>query len=512
MANLLPYDNLISATLPTMLAAIEPGNIMAPESNSTFAAYTDFTRLVIDLITLIFFVAIIAVMVYFALKYRRTDDRAHAEHTSHHNTALELTWSLPPLIIVLVLFYMGYIGLRDMNAAPEGAYEIQVTAKKWSWNFTHPNGYQSNVLDVPAGRPVKLIMRSDDVLHSLYVPAFRVKQDVVPGRYATLWFEAEDPTLESDVPTPDAGAKLDELARVGVTNDVRARLTAQYSDEIRDQVKVEIEKKVRAERTEPLTKKVTKQLSETLPAQIAAEAEADGKKLSEAEIEAEFKKRLPDALAEGLKSKLEVAIAYHVGEAIKARAAEIKEKVDAKLKADVDAEFAKLDVEAKQALARAVLDGREVAKGHILFCAEYCGNSHSDMLAKVVVHKSDWKAPPFGEGLSQVELGKLLFGVKGCRGCHADEEGMASQCPPMFAGIFGQQRQTNTGTVTVDENYLRDSVLNPGKQIVNGYQNNMPVIKMSEDHINAIIAYLKTLGAPAEEAEPADAPTTEATE
>lgn len=481
MANFLLHDNLMSSLMTATLAAIEPGNIMAPESNSTFAHWTDLTRLIIDIITMVFFLAIIAVMVYFALKYRRTDDRAHAEHTSHHNTALELSWTLPPLVIVLILFWMGFVGYWEMSSVPEDAYEIQVTAKKWSWNFTHPNGYQSTVLDVPAGRNVKLVMRSDDVLHSLYVPAFRVKKDVVPGRYATLWFQAVTPTLESDVATPGEGEALDNLARTSLTIATRTLLTNTHSDAIRDEIQPGIEETVAAERTEAITKKQAK----LLRAAIVKAGKIEGDDAIDAEVE----KQLPEAV----KKKLASIVDYRVREAIKKREAEIKTKVDGELKAATDAAFAGLDIEAKQKLARDLLDQREIANGHILFCAEYCGNSHSDMLAKVVVHNKDWAAPPFGEGKTQLELGKMLFDVKGCSGCHADEAGMKSQCPPLFNG------PTNR-----DENYLRESILNPGAIVVQGYQNNMPVIQMSDEHVDAIIAYIKTLGAPKEAAEPAE--------
>jgi cytochrome c oxidase subunit II len=95
---------------------------------------------------------------------------------------------------VIAIFYVGMEGYLNLRAAPLGSYEIDVTAMRWSWTFTHKNGCtQVGELYVPVGRPVKLNMHSEDVLHSLYIPAFRVKQDVVPGRYTYLWFEATKP-------------------------------------------------------------------------------------------------------------------------------------------------------------------------------------------------------------------------------------------------------------------------------------------------------------------------------
>ena len=124
------------------------------------------------------------------VKYRRRPGVA-AERTATHNTPLELTWTIIPLILVIVMFYIGMVGFMDMRQPPAETYDVNVTAQKWSWLFEHPNGASSaEVLMVPLNRPVKLIMNSQDVLHSLFVPEFRVKQDVVPGRYNYLWFQA----------------------------------------------------------------------------------------------------------------------------------------------------------------------------------------------------------------------------------------------------------------------------------------------------------------------------------
>ena len=81
----------------------------------------------------------------------------------------------------------------DMRKPPDDAYELQVVARKWSWAFQYPNGYIDDVLHVPVDRPVLLTMTSDDVIHSMFIPAFRVKRDVIPGRYTKLWFEPTEP-------------------------------------------------------------------------------------------------------------------------------------------------------------------------------------------------------------------------------------------------------------------------------------------------------------------------------
>ena len=98
----------------------------------------------------------------------------------------------------MFIFFIGFKGFIIAKTVPDNAYQIDVTAAKWYWKFKYPNGATSDDLYVPAGRPVKLVMRSEDVLHSFYIRDFRVKQDVVPGRYTSLWFQADNPTEGQD--------------------------------------------------------------------------------------------------------------------------------------------------------------------------------------------------------------------------------------------------------------------------------------------------------------------------
>ncbi|MHC5004540.1 MAG: cytochrome c oxidase subunit II, partial [Planctomycetota bacterium] len=158
---------------------------------STIAPMVDWIYDVITWISIFFFVLIVVLMGYIMYRYRRKEHAADTGGPTHH-TPLEVTWSVIPLILVITIFYIGMKGFITMQQVPTGAYEVYVTAQKWSWTFQHRNGATDAVLDVPAGRPVKLIMNSTDVLHALYIPAFRVKMDVVPGRYRTTWFEVPD--------------------------------------------------------------------------------------------------------------------------------------------------------------------------------------------------------------------------------------------------------------------------------------------------------------------------------
>lgn len=162
-----------------------------PPQASTVAADVDSLFDFVMLLNYVFFALILFGTVFLVMKYRRKSDDQLAKGQIAHNVKIEALWTFGPLIILLFVFVWGFRVFLDQSVAPEGAYEVQVTAKKWNWSFRHPNGEQEfSTLTVPKDRPVKLVMRSQDVLHSFFVPTFRVKQDVVPGRYTTLWFQA----------------------------------------------------------------------------------------------------------------------------------------------------------------------------------------------------------------------------------------------------------------------------------------------------------------------------------
>ncbi len=129
-------------------------------------------------------------MVYFAVKYKRKSDNDKVAYITH-DTRLEIIWSVIPLIIFLVVFAWGWIIYHDMRKMPENALEIHVTGRQWAWMTEYKNGVKSPDIVVPVGRDIKIVLSAEDVLHSLYIPSFRVKQDAVPGRYTALWFKAD---------------------------------------------------------------------------------------------------------------------------------------------------------------------------------------------------------------------------------------------------------------------------------------------------------------------------------
>ena len=141
------------------------------------------------------FVLITGAVVYFVWKYRARDGHKRPLRSPHHNNSLEITWTVIPALICVFLFIWGWRGYIDTATPPEHAMEISITGIKWNWQITYPNGYDdpNNELHVPVNRSVKLIMTSNDVIHSFFIPAFRIKKDVVPARYTHQWFKATQP-------------------------------------------------------------------------------------------------------------------------------------------------------------------------------------------------------------------------------------------------------------------------------------------------------------------------------
>jgi cytochrome c oxidase subunit 2 len=163
-----------------------------PARASTGAGNVDALYIFLLLLSGFMCLAIFVMIVVFALRYRRQPGRA-AEQIEG-STALEITWSVVPLGIFMVIFAWGAFIFFQERTPPRDASEVYVVAKQWMWKLEHVEGQREiNELHVPVGRDVKLIMTSQDVIHSFYVPAFRIKQDVLPGRYTTAWFRATKP-------------------------------------------------------------------------------------------------------------------------------------------------------------------------------------------------------------------------------------------------------------------------------------------------------------------------------
>lgn len=317
-----------------------------PLVGSDVARHWDMLYHFLTWLSIVFFIIVVGAMIYFAVVYRK--GRAGNTKYITHNHALEAFWTVIPTILLLVIFTWGWFLYKDMVTAPSSAMEVKVIGKQWNWTFQYPDGRVSQDLYAPIGQPVKMLMTSEDVLHSFFIPNFRIKQDVVPGMYTSVWFEA------------------------------------------------------------------------TVP----------GK--------------------------------------------------------------------------------------HQIYCAEYCGGTHSQMLAQVVVLSHEqWAAWQRGKDIgnigraggevsiakveskavaSLVDQGKALMQSKGCIACHSDDG--TNKIGPSHKGVYGSKIEMADGSVVeADENYIRESIEKPNAKIVKGYNPVMPTYQgqFSALELNAVVEYIKSL-------------------
>jgi cytochrome c oxidase subunit II len=164
-----------------------------PPAASGYASELDLMFVLLALPVTALSAPVFVLLVVFAARYRQGNP-ANRVHPPNRNVKLEISWALIPFALTLVFFVWAAKLYFDDLRPPAGALEIDVVARQWMWKFQHPGGQREiNQLHVPAGEPVKLTMISEDVIHSLYLPALRLKHDVLPGRYEQLWFTADQP-------------------------------------------------------------------------------------------------------------------------------------------------------------------------------------------------------------------------------------------------------------------------------------------------------------------------------
>lgn len=156
------------------------------QAASNFAQGVDNVFLFIVGISTIFLVGLTITMIWFVIRYNRSRNPKPIQLKD--NTALEIIWIVIPLIIVLAMFYYGYVVYKPMRNAPDDAMIVKVTGQMWDWTFEYPNGKISYEMYLPVDKPVKLLLYSPDVIHSFYIPAFRIKEDMVSGKENQMWF------------------------------------------------------------------------------------------------------------------------------------------------------------------------------------------------------------------------------------------------------------------------------------------------------------------------------------
>jgi cytochrome c oxidase subunit II len=173
---------------------MDTGFQLFPDQASSFAANTDALYGFLVVLSAFFTVLIFMAIAFLAFYYRRAAVRNRTRHVGAKYWILEVTWIAIPFLLTMVMFVWGAAAFFEQRVMPQNAIEINVIGKQWMWKIFHAQGRNEiNELHVPVGQPVVLRMISEDVIHSFFVPAFRVKMDVLPGRYTSMWFQATQP-------------------------------------------------------------------------------------------------------------------------------------------------------------------------------------------------------------------------------------------------------------------------------------------------------------------------------
>jgi cytochrome c oxidase subunit 2 len=181
--------------LNLLLGAEAGGSFWFPRQASEAAPHIDWIYNYVLYICTFFFLLIVGLMIYMVVRFRAREGWA-PQPSPDHNRALEVLWTGIPVGLVISMFYLGITAYMDARTPPENALEIQVKGQKWFWSFTYPNGFESvpeddthpAELHVPPNEAIRIVLTSDDVIHGFFIPAFRLKMDVVPGRYNKIWF------------------------------------------------------------------------------------------------------------------------------------------------------------------------------------------------------------------------------------------------------------------------------------------------------------------------------------
>lgn len=155
-----------------------------------FVKTVDEAFIFITVISLFFLILVTVLMLFFVWKYNKKRNKKATN--IHGHLGLEIAWTLIPTILVLFMFWFGWVGYKEMTDVPKEHMVVEVTAQMWKWNFKYDNNIQTDTLYVPLNKNIRLNLNSIDVNHAFFVPAFRLKKDVIPGRKNYIWFRADE--------------------------------------------------------------------------------------------------------------------------------------------------------------------------------------------------------------------------------------------------------------------------------------------------------------------------------
>jgi cytochrome c oxidase subunit II len=431
---------------------------LLPSQDSEFAPLVDNLIYLITYISLFFTVAVVGAMIYFAIKYRRKNGVDHPTPDIEGSTFLEIVWTAVPLIICVYVAGYGYYGYREMRSVPRDALEIMVTGKKWNWYFTYPNGKQTvDEFAVPVNKPIKLILTSDDVLHSFFIPGMRTKMDAVPGSYSYQWFKPIRTGLQQVYCTEYCGDNHSGmLAKMNVLSS---------SDYARWLNEKEKEGKTPADKGAKLYQN---------QGCVGCHSLDGSRKVGPSFLNLYGRK---EELADGTQitadeNYIRESILYPNNKIIKGYQPQIMPGFEGKLKDE--------DVNNLLAFIKSV-SGKEVNSASKPMAAPSSATVDPDKMTPE--QRGEWVYQ--GKGAAVVP----------CQGCHSIDG--SKIVGPTWKGLYGKNGKFTDGSDYIaDDSYIKESILEPAKHLVEGYPNGgMPPYQgqLDDKDIAGIVAYIKKL-------------------
>lgn len=430
---------------------------------SGMGKHTDSTLLLIGGICVALLAIITLTMLYFVIRYGR--GRHPVAVNIDGNAPLEAGWTALSIVLVLFLFYMGWSGYRDLKVEiPKGAVTVKANARQWHWIFEYENGMQSDTLNVPLNKPVLIRINSQDVLHGFFIPAFRVKQDAVPGSEKTAWFVPDTEGTYDLFCTQYCG-----VGHSAMITKVSVMAEDKFSEWMKAGTAVAIPKtpeELAARGKELYTSKGCS-VCHTL----------DGTRL------------VGPSLKDLYRSRVKVTTSGKEREIVADEEYIRRSEFDPN--ADIVAGYPPVMPSSKGLLSeddvKAVIEFLKTLSAKAPKAAE--GERPA------VAEKAPEKPPAGGSDL--VGKGRELYTSKGCSACHSIDG--TKIVGPTWKGLYGSRVKVMTGgkerDVVADDEYIRRSEIDPNADLVVGYPAIMPSSKgvVSDEEIKAIIEYIKTL-------------------
>jgi cytochrome c oxidase subunit 2 len=427
------------------------------EQGSDFAHKVDYAHDVVTIISVICTVLIVGVMLYFAIIYRQRNGQDHETPAIEGNNTLEVIWTVFPTLVCVWVAWLGYDAFVALRTPPANAMEVNVTGRQWAWDFQYSNGKKTtSELVVPVGEPVKLIMTSRDVLHSFFVPVMRTKMDVIPGRYTHEWFRPIKTGNFQVFCTEYCG---NEHSRMMARLKVLPR--AEFERWLADDSEA---KKLAAMKPSDMGKQlyVSKSCNTCHSLDGSRKVGPSWLKLYNRQ----------GSLTNG---QSYVADHNYIKESILNPSAKIVSGYGAGMMPSYDGQLTDVELES-------IIDFIKTVDGAQKIEPEVTLPKRQDASAVAA---------------SPADRGKALFqdSANACAGCHSIDGSRMSG--PSFKGLWGRNEKLADGTeVSVDAAYIKESIWKPQAKVVAGYPPIMPGIyegKLSEDNVNDIIEYIKTL-------------------